>query len=88
MPATPCTCPRCGGPTNTGWVTDLGHCYDCQRLDEQPPVLGPLPTADLSADPFGALARIVTPTRCVGCFQTKGHARGCPTGQNGSPRYD
>lgn len=32
-----------------------------------------------------------TPTRlCVGCFNPMPgeHARGCPTGQNGPPRYD
>jgi len=37
----------------------------------------------------GSLKKLFTkPTPCVGCFQTGSHARGCPTGANGSPDYN
>lgn len=50
---TPCTCPNCGGATHTGWIADLGQCYDCQRIADHP---GLLPVAHHD-DPWAALAR-------------------------------
>lgn len=74
------------------WPTKVGAC-DCPQ--PEPRTWGDVAAvqAEVRESWVRAATQYAAEHRCVGCFQVisgdqVGHARGCPTGQNGTPNYE